>query len=336
MVNIFDKYDLNDIDETFPIPNIPDEGLILIFGQSGTGKSTILRQTFGTQNICFGNNPIYQEFSSEEKAEELLLACGLRSIPTWKRPYHQLSNGEQHRAYCAKLLDENSEYIDEFSSVVDRDTAKSLSYAISKHFKKSGKKRLVIATCHDDILDWLTPDHAYDTGRHEWLPRGSLPQSRPKINIRLEPCDGKKVWEFFKRHHYLSHSFNKATNAWVGYYNDKPVVFTAIISFPNAHFKNGWRGHRTVVIPEFQGLGIGNAVSDTIGQYLVDNGYRYFSKTSHPSMGEHRENSILWKPTSKNKKNRLDYKKNKVTKESNHKMLHKYRICYSHEFIGKQ
>jgi energy-coupling factor transporter ATP-binding protein EcfA2 len=332
---IFDKYDLVDVDESFPIPSLPEMGLIFLYGPSGSGKSTILTESFDATTIQFGEDPIWMEFSTPERAEELLTACGLRSIPTWKRPYSQLSNGEQHRAYCAKAIDMGCEYIDEFTSVVDRDTAKSLAFAISKFFKKSGMKRLVIASCHSDILDWITPDHAYDTGSKSWVPRECLRQTRPDITIKLEPCNGKSVWEVFRKHHYLSHSFNNSSNAWVVLYNGKPIAFTAIIAFPSGSLKKAWRGHRTVVIPEFQGLGIGNAVSNAIGDYLISNGYRYFSKTAHPAMGEHREKSSLWKPTSKNKKKRLDYKGTVRQKDSKDKMRHKNRLCYSHEYIGE-
>lgn len=331
---LFDKYDLVEVDESFPIPNIPDEGLILIVGPSGSGKTTIINKAFNTQSVQFGDGPLWSEFSSPENAERLLISCGLRSIPTWRRPYQQLSNGEKHRAECAKALDEELEYIDEFSSVVDRDTAKSLSCAISKFYKRSSLKRLVIASCHYDIIEWLLPDHVYDAGLHQWMPRGCLQQSRPKIELKMEPCNGKEVWKFFQKHHYLSRSFNNSSNAWVFFFNDKPVAFTSILAFPNRSFKNAWREHRTVVIPEFQGLGIGNAISDTIGEFLINNGYKYFSKTSHPAMGVYRENSSKWKATSKNKKRRLDYKSSRKTKESGHKMRHKYRVCYSHQYIG--
>jgi GNAT superfamily N-acetyltransferase len=44
-----------------------------------------------------------------------------------------------------------------------------------------------------------------------------------------------------------------------------------------------------VILPEFQGMGIGTAFSDAIAEIYVSRGLRYFSKTAHPSFGEHRE-----------------------------------------------
>jgi hypothetical protein len=336
-MSIFEKYDLVDVNETFPIPDLPKEGLVLLTGSSGSGKSTILRSVFGECNdINFDHNPLYANFSNEECAEKYLLACGLRTIPTWKRPYSNLSNGEQHRAYCAKCLDIGIEYIDEFSSVVDRDTAKALSYSIQKYFRASGRKRLVIASCHNDIKEWLNPDHVYNTDMRSWefVESDRRLLRRPPISLEIKAVNGKSFWPIFQKHHYLSGSFNNSANSFVAFINSKPIAFCSILRFPNANFSNGWREHRTVVIPEFQGLGIGVAFSECIASMVISAGGRFFSKTSHPSFGVHRNKSCKWKPTSKNGKKRLDYNKNQNTKEDGHKMKHRNRLCYSHEYIG--
>jgi energy-coupling factor transporter ATP-binding protein EcfA2 len=335
--SIFKKYDLIDVDESIPIPVMPSTGLIFICGTSGSGKSTILKHIFGTTSISFSDKPLYQNFSSEQEAERLLIACGLRTIPAWRRPYSALSNGEKHRAYCAKSLDSGIEYLDEFTSVVDRDTARSLAYAIQKHFRNSGMKRLIIASCHRDILEWLNPDHVYNTDSKMWestgLPRGCL--HRPKINLRIEAVDGKEVWEIFKKHHYLSGKFNPAANSFSAFIGIMQVGFCSILRFPNGNISNGWREHRTVVLPEFQGMGIGTVLCETVAQLVVDSGGRFFSKTSHPAFGLHRECSKKWRATSKNKKDRCDYNTDQHTKEDGHKMKHRERVCYSHEFMGE-
>ena len=339
MSNIFDKYDLVDVDETFPIPKLPVAGLILLCGSSGSGKSTILRHHFDTTTVIkFNNNiPLYQNFSSPEKAEQLLIACGLRSIPTWRRPFNTLSTGERHRAECAKHIDMGIDWIDEFTSVVDRDTAKALSYALQKYFRRSHKRRLVVATCHRDVIEWLNPDDFYDTDRQEWvntgLPRGQLWRPTIRLTIRAEKHN-ENLWRIFGKHHYLSASYNKAANAFAAEIDGKVVGMSSILRFPNGNFKNAWREHRTVVLPEFQGLGIGTALSDTIAATVIAQGFRFFSKTSHPAFGEHRDKSIKWRATSKNHMARKDYNPNRKTKEDGHKMKHAKRVCYSHEYVG--
>jgi hypothetical protein len=55
-----------------------------------------------------------------------------------------------------------------------------------------------------------------------------------------------------------------------------------------------WREHRTVVLPDFQGVGIGNALSEWLGGYLKSWGVRFTSVTSHPAMIRHRSRSLKW------------------------------------------
>lgn len=344
MTNIFDKYDLLDVDESFPIPTLPPRGLILICGSSGSGKSTILRKSFDIQEITFDNRPIYQNFSSDIVAERLLLACGLRTIPAWKRPFYLLSVGEQHRAYCAKCLDINAEYIDEFTSVVDRNTAKSLSFSMQKHFRSSGLPRLVLATCHRDVIKFLNPDYLYDSDKQEWvetsLPRGCL--WRPNIQMEISPCSVED-WVYFKKHHYLSGSISKSCHCYIGMIGGDPVAFSAILHSCSRDIHSYWRESRLVVKPEFQGIGIGKIMSEFVAELYVSQGKRFFSKTAHSALGEYRNNSPLWRATSTNGKCRGSY----LTKDgvprvqsgfgkTGKQILRDYnRVCYSHEYIGK-
>jgi GNAT superfamily N-acetyltransferase len=135
----------------------------------------------------------------------------------------------------------------------------------------------------------------------------------------------------FKDHHYLSGDLSSASRCYVGYWNGNLVAFGAAMTMPNGFIKNAWRGHRTVILPDYQGLGIGVRFSDAIAQIHLDQGHRYFSRTAHPRMGFYREHSELWKATSKNKKLRKD-----ITHENlfNNHYADNKRICFSHEYIG--
>ena len=79
------KYDIKDYVETpVTIPDLPDQGLVLIVGTSGSGKSTILRNLGHSQAVTMSPcSTVIENFSTPERGEELLLASGLRSIPTW-------------------------------------------------------------------------------------------------------------------------------------------------------------------------------------------------------------------------------------------------------------
>jgi ABC-type ATPase involved in cell division/GNAT superfamily N-acetyltransferase len=337
------RYDIKDYVETpVTIPDLPKEGIVLIVGTSGSGKSTILRSLGEhTHPKIEFYNTVIENFSSPERGEELLLACGLRSIPAWFRTPHTLSNGEHHRFEMALALDQGVQCIDEFTSVVDRDTAKALAYSIRKYFDINPGV-LYIASCHRDIVDWLDPDWIYDTDMQELSARRSLHLrlGRPTITLDIRgttPDD----WRRFSKYHYLDTRMSRSVHCYVGLIGDKPVAFHAAIHSTNRDIHSYWRGHRTVVLPEFQGLGIGTAFSDAIAQIYVDRGLRYFSKTAHPSFGEHRQKSPLWRPTSTNLKSRAG---SYLNKDGTTRTMPGYggtttardahRLCYSHEYIG--
>ena len=329
-MSIFEKYDLLDVDESIVVPDIKKNlGVVVVVGASGSGKTTILNEWGMKKLIIDTKKPVYKLFDSEEMAEKNLISAGLRTIPSWRRKITELSNGERHRVEVALCLASDKPFIDEFTSVVDRNTARALCHSINV----SGVKNITLASCHRDILEWIDFDSAYDTDSKCWLDRGLLRQSR-KVTFSVKQCNIEKAWRIFGRYHYLSSKFNKSATCYTAEIKGKCVAMTSFLAFPNGALNDAWRGHRTIVLPEFQGMGIGNALSEAIASHIIKDGARFFSKTSHPSMGLHREASKLWKPTSKNKKARLDYKQDRKTKEDGHKMLHSKRVCYSHEFIG--
>jgi len=92
------RYDIKDhVEAPVPIPDLPQEGIVLIVGTSGSGKSTILRSLNHDQNILVNPDAtVIENFSTAQRGEELLLAAGLRSIPAWFRQPTTLSNGEYH------------------------------------------------------------------------------------------------------------------------------------------------------------------------------------------------------------------------------------------------
>ena len=50
----------------------------------------------------------------------------------------------------------------------------------------------------------------------------------------------------------------------------------------HAESRVAMRESRLVVLPEFQGLGLGPATSDAVAERYVRSGRRYLSKTAHP------------------------------------------------------
>ena len=161
--------------------------------------------------------------------------------------------------------------------------------------------------------------------------------TRPVLDITLYeiPTSLKSTyWDIFKKHHYLSGSINKAARCFVAYLWEVPVAFNSVLSMPSGTLKNAYREHRLVVLSDYQGMGIGNVVSETTGEILLNEDKRFFCKTANIKLGEYRNNSPNWRPTVKNMVRRpdllTDYRPfNNIIDKSL-----AMRLCYSHEYVG--
>lgn len=309
--------------------DLPQEfQLGVIVGASGTGKSTLLKE-FGSPEVMTWepNKSIASHFPTAVVANEKFSAAGLMSVPTWVKPYNVLSNGERFRADLARSLKDGA-VIDEFTSVIDRNVAKAASTSMSKYIRRNNIQRVVIATVHRDILEFLDPDWVIDTDKGEWTNGRWLCQ--PQLDITIYPAHNS-IWSYFAPHHYLSETLNKASHSYVAVWEGQLVGFVSAMTYPSGTVKDAWREHRLVVHPDYQGFGFGPRISEAVAQHYFEQGKRYFSKTSHPRLGEYRDNSSTWKPTSKNHMKRKDGVNNahKLKWDLNHD-----RWSYSHEYVG--
>jgi len=168
-----------------------------------------------------------------------------------------------------------------------------MSFALQKFIRKTNKK-IILESCHFDIMDWLLPDWTYSplNGRvekHDYLRR-----ERPQIELSIFRCR-YETWNIFKQHHYLSSDLSKSAKCFVTLYNDKPICFNAVLPLPSGTLKNAFRMSRTVVLPDFQGMGLGGYISDYIASLYVRDGKRFYAKTSNPALWNKRENSKKWR-----------------------------------------
>lgn len=313
----------------FEAPKRDDSWSIgLIIGPSGSGKSQLMRRFYGeTEDVVWDSRKaIASHFESADDAINRLAGVGLSSVPSWCRPYNVLSNGEQFRARMARMLNSNTSF-DEFTSVVDRTVAKSCCWAIQREIRKREMRGVVFASCHRDIVEWLQPDWVFDTLTASMMPRGYL-CCRPPITIEIKPCD-RSMWSIFSQHHYMSANLAGSCRSWVATWGDTPIGFASSMPLPSGTTKNAWREHRTVILPDYQGLGIGVRISDEVAQIHLDEGRRYYSKTAHPRMGKYRDCSKKWRPTKHN---------HKIAKYQNGTMTawkaRENVYLYSHEYIG--
>lgn len=141
----------------------------LIVGASGTGKTTIAKELFKDGfviNYDYKEKSVIDDMPKNKTVEDIskmFYAVGFGSVPSWLKPYNVLSNGEKMRVDLARALLENDTIIfDEFTSVVDRNIAQTMSIAVNKTVKKMNKKFIAVS-CHYDVAEWLQPDWIFDT-----------------------------------------------------------------------------------------------------------------------------------------------------------------------------
>jgi ABC-type ATPase with predicted acetyltransferase domain len=147
----------------------------VIYGASGTGKSTIANELFKENiiaNFDYKSKSIIDDMPKNKSVKEIVKmfnSVGFSSPPSWLKPYNVLSNGEKMRVDLANALLSDKEIIafDEFTSVVNREVAKIGSYAVQKAIRKNNKKFIAIS-CHYDIIDWLEPDWTFCTDTMEF------------------------------------------------------------------------------------------------------------------------------------------------------------------------
>lgn len=323
VAGMFDLPAARESRETFvaEIPSLADPWKIgAIVGPSGSGKTTLARAAFGSaihrpepwasdraMIDGLGDAPI-------RHITRVLTAVGLGSPPTWLKPFHVLSNGEQFRCELARALltannrpliekpaaenpASNLVVFDEFTSVVDRTVAQVSSAAISRAIRGGRWDcRFVAVSCHADIARWLEPDWVLDLGANgEGSPGPALRWGllrRPQLRLRVTRCP-QKMWPLFARHHYLSGGLSRGATCYAAWLDDRPVAFCALLAVL------GHKGHkrisRLVTLPDYQGLGIGWRLAERVADQGRADGYRVSITASHPVVLGACQKSPAWR-----------------------------------------
>lgn len=265
-----------------------------IVGPSGSGKSVIARQAFANGYTVSYEWPAdraiidaFPEAASVHDITAALNAVGFSSPPDWVKPFGVLSVGQQFRANLARALLSPAPVIafDEFTSTVDRQVAQFGSAAVARAVRGSGRK-FVAVTCHYDVLDWLQPDWVLDTadagrllrrGRDEYR---QLVKPRPPIQLDIRRAP-RRLWAAFEHHHYLSPTLHRQSRCYAAVWRDRPIAFCAVIQ--NMGHKGRRRVHRLVVLPDYQGMGVGLRLLDAVAAH-ESRASTVTIRTSHPAL----------------------------------------------------
>ena len=264
----------------------------LIVGASGSGKTTFAKKVFSEN--CFktlldDSRPVIDQFPEQysyDECAEFLSGIGLTSVPCWIRPAGTLSNGQKTRAECALQMASDNEFIvlDEWTSVVDRAVARVMSHCVQKYARKHNKK-IVLLSCHYDVIDYLNPDWIIDCNKQEYIDRRSLwhifkNPERLKFDIREV---SKESWKYFSKYHYLSDKLACGVQVFYGlFHGDNQIGFQAFSNYTPWQDKSKkmiLHSNRTVIHPDYAGFGLGVKLINETSKILCDK-YKIMAKFS--------------------------------------------------------
>lgn len=266
---------------------IPEKGLVVITGISGSGKSSCLRELcvamqnpLGIQQI---NTQVFDNIETRLKDflddPHTLSAVGLGDIVTLLTPLKHLSDGQKYRLGIALLTKKDISIliIDEFCNQLDEIS----TIGILRLIKRLSKDRLVIvATSRPYGLEYVDCDKVYRIKQgmiHEWN------VTKKNITDDITHFRGKRDdWDYFAQWHYRSQSAGMVNNIEIFKFKDFYEVGVIIggqpylnISTRNKMFpmyknntkmvnKDIYTVHRIVISPEFRGLGLSRFLFDTL------------------------------------------------------------------------
>jgi GNAT superfamily N-acetyltransferase len=87
----------------------------------------------------------------------------------------------------------------------------------------------------------------------------------------------------FRQYHYLNGSLGAGVRCYVAIYKDKPIAFIAVV---RTHMKGKYfRVSRLVVLPDYQGIGVGRHLLDFISElYTSQMNLPFYLVTSNPQL----------------------------------------------------
>jgi len=268
-----------------------------IVGPSGSGKTVLGRSLFGEN---FKDEPgewptdraVIDAFPGDsiKTITDMLTAVGFSSPPSWVRPYQVLSNGERFRCDLARALLEDRPLVamDEFTSLVDRTVARHGAFAVAKAIRRIPSKRFVAISCHYDFLEWLQPDWTLDLATGQV---STVRLRRPAIVAEIHPCP-VAYWAMFGRHHYLSAEVNRTSKCYLLTVEGQPVGFISVL--PTMGMSGVRRISRVVILPDYQGVGLGMRFCDAIADLYGRQGMAMRITTGHIGMIASMMRSSKW------------------------------------------
>ncbi|WP_225322305.1 ATP-binding cassette domain-containing protein [Klebsiella pneumoniae] len=145
--------------------------VVYVTGQSGSGKSVVLRElqrlmadagqrVASIDDFIFADdtNVIDQLGKTTSDALGLLSMAGLNDAYLFVRKPSEMSDGQKYRLKIAKLIESGADVwvADEFGAVLDRVTAQVVASNLQRAARAVGAT-VIVATTHEDLKNALRP-----------------------------------------------------------------------------------------------------------------------------------------------------------------------------------
>lgn len=151
--------------------DIADGDVVYITGQSGAGKSVLLRMLAAEMQrrgktvanidlVELRDCPLIDQIGIDTNdAIRLLGMAGINDAYLYVRKPSELSDGQRYRFRLAKLIESGAKVwvADEFLAVLDRTAAKVIAFSVQKVARRAGAT-VIVATTHTDMVPDLCPD----------------------------------------------------------------------------------------------------------------------------------------------------------------------------------
>lgn len=151
--------------------DVRDGDVVYITGQSGGGKSILLRElarqmrgrgkrVVNLDEVVFEDRSLISQIGKDTNdAIRLMGMAGINDANLWVRKPNELSDGQRYRFRLAKAMETGAQVwvADEFLAVLDRVSAKVIAFSLQKQARAAGVT-LMVATTHTDMVDDLCPD----------------------------------------------------------------------------------------------------------------------------------------------------------------------------------
>ena len=133
---------------------------------------------------------------------------------------------------------------------------------------------------------------------------------RPTIELEVSRVESS-TWPIFQPYHYMSADLVKSARCFGAFVANEIVAFVAVLWFPHpVKSACGYRIHRLVTLPDWQGAGIGMKLLSVVCSAFATENHIHMP-AAHPSLirtlDKSREFALVKKPgvlTSKNRRRR--------------------------------